>query len=119
VIEFAKYYDSQVKIVSVITTGKMVHKNKILSYAVQVRDMIFQKGISCTADVVEGDNIPKMIIDYALKKEADLIMIMTQQEKSLKEFFIGSAAEQIIKTSDIPVLSIRPVKQNVKYTSFN
>jgi nucleotide-binding universal stress UspA family protein len=48
------------------------------------------------------------VIEYGQKIEADLIMIMTQQETDIKAFFIGSNAREVINNSDIPVLSIQP-----------
>ena len=48
-----------------------------------------------------------------LSKEtgADLVMIMTQQELNFTEYFIGSTAQEIIDNSDLPVLSLTPVKK--------
>ena len=36
---------------------------------------------------------------------------MTKAELSMKEFFVGTTAQRIIDISNIPVLSIRPVKR--------
>ena len=33
---------------------------------------------------------------------------MTQQENEIKQLFIGSKAKEVIKNSEIPVLSIKP-----------
>jgi nucleotide-binding universal stress UspA family protein len=46
--------------------------------------------------------------------EGDLLMIMTQQEQNFTFRFIGSAAQEIINTSDVPVISIIPsMKRNI------
>ena len=37
-------------------------------------------------------------------------MIMTKTDLSVKEFFVGTIAQRVIDISNIPVLSIRPVK---------
>ena len=61
------------------------------------------------------DKLSNAVISYAKKNNADLIMIMTQQEKEFKEFFIGSQAREVINNSEIPVLSIQPsVKDRIE-----
>lgn len=49
-----------------------------------------------------------LVLDYGHEVEADLILIMSKAELSMKEFFIGTVAQRIINESDIPVLSFRP-----------
>ena len=60
-----------------------------------------------------------MMVNYAKEIDADLIMIMSKAELNLKEYFIGTTAQNIISTSDIPVLSIRPMvrKDTTTFTS--
>ena len=51
------------------------------------------------------------MIDYAKKNEADLIMIMTEEEKlvNIPSFILGPWDEQIIyNNAEIPVLCVNP-----------
>tara|TARA_B100001142_G_C14197607_1_gene602448 strand:+ start:386 stop:634 length:249 start_codon:yes stop_codon:yes gene_type:complete len=57
----------------------------------------------------EGRSLPKAIIDYSKDNEADLIIIMTQQENDFITYFIGSVAQSILYNSDIPVMSVFPI----------
>jgi nucleotide-binding universal stress UspA family protein len=50
----------------------------------------------------------KALLEFAHRVEADLIMIMTQQETEVIKYFVGSLAKEIIHNSDIPVMSIVP-----------
>ena len=50
----------------------------------------------------------KSIITFAHKVNADLIAIMTQEENGISDFFLGTLAQNIIFSSDIPVLTINP-----------
>jgi nucleotide-binding universal stress UspA family protein len=50
------------------------------------------------------------LLSYSFGIDADLIVIMTQQENKVQDFFIGSLAKQIIFASEIPVMSVNPVK---------
>lgn len=113
-IELAETYGSAIRIVSVQRSNDEFMVNKLNRQMEQVQQYIEEKGIKATAETLDGDNIARAIINYGKKIKADLLVIMTQQEKDFTEFFIGSTAQQIINHSDIPVLSIRPSK--VEYT---
>ena len=55
----------------------------------------------------------KQVIDYATSNNADLVMIMTDPDQSLKRYILGSWDEQIIfNGSQIPVMCINPRKLN-------
>ena len=78
----------------------------------QVKDFIEGENIACTAQLIESKSgtksVTQAVLNYSDAVKADLIMIMTQQETKLAEFFIGSAAQTIIRLSEIPVMSIIP-----------
>ena len=79
----------------------------------QVKSIIEAYRIKVYSELVHGNDISKEIINYAEKIDADLIVIMTQQEIYWTEMFIGFAAQEIINNSDIPVLSIRPQLRSI------
>lgn len=57
----------------------------------------------------EGGNFTKQVIDYATALNAELIMIMTNPDKSFTKFILGSYDEDMIfNTSQIPVMCINP-----------
>jgi nucleotide-binding universal stress UspA family protein len=111
-IEFAKLYNSDVRIASVLFTTDEFIVNRLTRQLSQVKGFMEKAGVRCTAEIIKGikgeESLGQIIIDYANKVEGDLIMIMTQQETDITELFIGSAAQEIINKSDIPVLSIVP-----------
>jgi len=111
-IEFAKKFGSIVRIVSVLQTSDEFVVNRLTRQLDQAKKYIMEHGVDCTAEIIrdtKGENtLAESILDYSNKIKGDLIMIMTQQEEDFTEFFIGSAAQEIINTSDIPVLSITP-----------
>jgi len=76
----------------------------------QVNDVSFEIEV---AD--KGGNFTKQVLDYATAKNADMILIMTNPDKSLKSFLLGSYDEDIIfNTSQIPVMCINPRDFNWK-----
>lgn len=115
-IAFAKMFNAEIKVVSVLFRHKEAIKYKMLDQMDIVLAEISSNGIECSGDLVKivksEDSLSKTIVQYAQKNNADLIMIMTQSENDIKEFFIGSAAQNIIHHSDIPVLSVKP---NINY----
>lgn len=63
----------------------------------------------------KGGNFTKQVLDYATAKNADMILIMTNPDKSLKSFLLGSYDEDIIfNSSQIPVMCINPRDFNWK-----
>lgn len=113
-IEFAKYFKSEIKIMSVLLPRILKSDlAKMKAQLKQVSNFIKNAGINCQAELVgyksEFPSEAHQIVSYAEDEgDIDLIMIMTQKEKNAVEFFLGSNAEKIIRFSDIPVMSILP-----------
>jgi hypothetical protein len=53
-----------------------------------------------------GDNLTDITLDYANRVDADLISIMTEQERNPSNLLLGSYAHQMINKSYIPDLLI-------------
>jgi|LGVF01.2.fsa_nt_gb nucleotide-binding universal stress UspA family protein len=63
----------------------------------------------------KSGNFTNQVIDYATTSNSDLIMIMTNPDKSLTTFILGRYDEHLIfNTSQIPVLCINPREVNWK-----
>lgn len=110
-IEFAKFFNSTIHIISVRLHKDKRHENKMTAYAHQVQKFIKEKKVPCTIKTLEGADIAKLIIDYAHEIKADLLMIMSQREFNLKNLFTGTTAQRIVNLSEVPVLSIRPMRR--------
>jgi nucleotide-binding universal stress UspA family protein len=109
-IEIAKYFGASIRVLGVFDSSDEKYENQLHAYAHQVKQYIKSKGVSCTNKTIESDKIAETVVEYANKIEADLIMIMTKTDLNVKEFFVGTIAQRVIDISNIPVLSIRPVK---------
>lgn len=111
-IEFAKMYGADIRIVSVLFTTDEFIVNRLTRQLSQVKSFIEKAGVHSTAEIIKGikgeESLGQIIIDYTNKVEGDLLLIMTQQETDITELFIGSAAQEIINKSDVPVLSLVP-----------
>ncbi len=107
-IEIAKLFSSTIHLVTVLSTDDEFLVKKLRRQMSQVYDFIRENAVPCTMEFIHNDDVTTSIIDYTKKIKADLLMIMTQEENWTDLMFISSSAQQIINSSDIPVLSIRP-----------
>jgi nucleotide-binding universal stress UspA family protein len=113
-IRIAKIYGAGIKVVSGIWSKNDPEVyNKLKFLAEQVKALIENEGISCTTEFVENIDNEKALIpallDYAKRQgDIDLVMIMTQQEAAVIEYFIGSRAQEFVRLSPIPVMSVVP-----------
>ncbi len=80
----------------------------------QITDHFDKNDVDYSIKVAEkSSNFSKQVIDYSTSNNADLIMIMTNPEKGLATFILGTYDEQMIfNTSQIPVLCVNPRKLN-------
>ncbi|MCC7331393.1 MAG: universal stress protein [Flavobacteriales bacterium] len=115
-IAVAKVFKAEIYAISILLTGREDVVNKLKTQLLLVKNYIERKQVKCTAEMIKilkkDDSLSEAIVEYAKKIDADLIMIMTQQEKDLRTFFIGSNAKEIICNSNIPVLSIQPSEKD-------
>jgi len=113
-IELAKFYGAGIKVVSALWSKKdPAILSRLYQQGSQVTDFISSAGIECSFEVVESRGGEKTlvpsILNYAYQQEdIDLIIILTQQEIGMVEYFVGSHAQEFIRLSDIPVMSIIP-----------
>jgi nucleotide-binding universal stress UspA family protein len=113
-IRIAKIYGAGIKVVSgVWSKNDPSIYSKLKFLAQQVKPFIEKEGIRFSAEIIKDIESEKMLIprllDYAEKQgDIDLIMIMTQQEVGVIELFVGSRAQDFVRRSPIPVMSIAP-----------
>lgn len=116
-IEIAKLFSSNIHLVTVLNTDDEFLVKKLRRQMSQVYDFIRENDIPATVEFLHNDDVTASIVDYSKKIKADLLMIMTQEENWTDLMFISSSAQQIINSSDIPVLSIRPKEKKTSTIS--
>ena len=116
---YARFWDAEIRVFSVLSSDDDFVKGKLTRNLDQVEQFIINKGVKCCAELVyeSNDSLPKAVLNYSKKVNADLVMIMTQQESDFTLYFLGSTARSIINESDIPVMSVRPA-QKLDTTSY-
>lgn len=85
-----------------------------LEEAIEIITKHFDKeGVKYNITKAGGKNFSKKVIDFATASVADMIMIMTNPDKSFSTFILGSYDEEMIfNTPQIPVMCINPRKYN-------
>ncbi|MDD5570622.1 MAG: universal stress protein [Bacteroidales bacterium] len=112
-IDIAKSFGSTIKVMSALMSEQDYVIKKLKGQINQVKDFIEEKNIKCTAEIVKTTKkektLAQAILSYAKKqKDIDMIILMTQQEVNWVQFFVGSTAGEVIRTTDIPVMTITP-----------
>ncbi len=103
----AKQFDAEITILSLYTSKIKAVRANIDLYATQVSLHYDKEGIKYIKDRLVIDNFADDLIKYAQEHDANLISIMTEQQSSMVNLWMGPYAQQIINRSPIPVLCIR------------
>ncbi|NOZ45509.1 MAG: universal stress protein [Chlorobi bacterium] len=111
-INIAKLFNAKISIVSVIGIDDEFIENKLQNQLKTVEKFIEQQKISTTCKLLKlgecGDSYADCLKKYSLVNEGDLMVITTQDQTPIIDYFIGSFAKEMIHGLDIPVMSITP-----------
>ncbi len=111
VVQLANYYGADIRIISVFSPNDDKYENELLPYLQQIKKFIKEKGVNCTNKSIPSNNVAEAVVDYANKNECDLIVQMNKTDLSIGELFVGAISQKIVDLSNIPVLSINPMKR--------
>jgi nucleotide-binding universal stress UspA family protein len=85
-----------------------VHMRKICSsYLESVQERLRKVGIQTSSESLLGDPA-KTILDYAVEKGVDLIIMATHGRSGATRWAYGSVADKVLRASTIPVLLVAP-----------
>jgi nucleotide-binding universal stress UspA family protein len=104
-VELAKAFNSNIHLLTIRLSNLKSIEKKLHQYAVQVASYLDAHKITYTVEHLHGNNLTDMTLDYSRSINADLISIMTEQEKSASNLLLGNFAHQMINKAVIPVLS--------------
>ena len=103
--KLAKLFGSEINVVTLASTHVKSIEKKLQEYASQVGTFLEIHKIPFTIDHLYGGNLTDITLDYAQSVRADLISIMTEQEKSISNLLLGNYAHQMLNKAEIPVLA--------------
>ncbi len=102
----ARNHDAEVHVLKLYTSKAKVVRQAVDLYASQVIRYLEQEHIRFLVTSREADNLSDAMIAYAKEVDANLISIMTDQESTTSNLWMGPYAQQTVNHSPIPVLSI-------------
>ena len=104
----AKQHDAEVFILKLYSSPLKTMRHKVDIYAAQVADYFEKEQIKHRVDQITCENISDATIEYAARIDANMLSIMTEQEITTANIFLGPYAHQMVNHSPFPVLSIHP-----------
>lgn len=109
-IHLAKKFNSTIHVIYENSTSEEF-RNRIFGAVNQTQDILEKNNANYIVRGLDDDKYPDSFAEdtlaYANDIGADLIMIMSQQEKGFSEFLLGSYAQQIVNHSGkVPVMCI-------------
>ena len=88
-----------------VTIGKMAKTG--YNYLAKIAGDLEKKGVQVTVAVLIG-NIAEEITHFAQEEKADLIVMASRGKTSLRRWDVGNAAQKVFRTTDIPILLVKP-----------
>lgn len=72
----------------------------------RVRELAEAAAVPVEAVVVDGSP-SKEIVQYAEREDCDLVVMGTHGRGGIDRLLLGSVAERVVRSSDVPVLTVR------------
>lgn len=82
-------------------------------YIKDAKRYLIGKGIKPEVKSCSSNNISSSIVKYAKELDADLIVIMTDQNKATHDIILGINSQYILNKSSVPILSVKPGKMEI------
>lgn len=118
-VEFAEVFGGELVVMSVLQSDEEDVKKRLNKRLKMAVDYVRKHNVMVSSSlIVSKESISEAVIKYGEEISADLIVIMTQQEKAWRESILGTQATRVVNHSNIPVMSIKPSRE-YKETSFS
>ncbi|ELZ45557.1 UspA domain protein [Halorubrum coriense DSM 10284] len=72
----------------------------------RVADAAADAGVECVGSVTSGTAY-RSIENYVDEHDIDVVVMGTHGRKGLDRYLLGSVTERVVRTSDVPVLTVR------------
>ncbi len=68
--------------------------------------------VPVSIQMLEGPGVASLIGDYIKSQNIDLVVMSTHGRTGLAKLFMGSIANEVMQNANVPVLLVRPDKEN-------
>lgn len=109
----AQLFDSELHVLGLYTAENKDLRNIVNGYVAMVDSYLEKAEVRHVVKYVEAPkNLTVTTLDYADEVNADMVVIMTEQESSFSSILLGNYAQQMLTLSHRPVLSVRAKQVN-------
>ena len=105
--DIAEAFGAEVQVLALHTSKLGSLRRQVDKHLGIVKKHLDKNNINHIISEVSTKNLTQDTIDFAAKNEVDLIAIMTEQETTQANVFLGTFARQLVNNCPVPVLSIR------------
>jgi nucleotide-binding universal stress UspA family protein len=112
VAEIAKLFGAEIHVISISTSENKRDLARLDSYAKQVTHYFATKRVKTIAKTLVGESLPSLTCNYCKAVDGDLIVIMSSDIDKWN-VMLGSYAQQMVKSSPVPLLSITPKEKQL------
>ena len=102
----AKIFGSEVYILGLLDLKE--EESALRTYISQSIDFLEREGVPYHFEIHTYSTYSDTVLRYADEINADLVIINTEQDRLISQFFLGTNAQQVVHKSQIPVLCIHP-----------
>lgn len=104
----AQMFNARIHVLGLYSTNLKSLQKRIDNNVDHVLNYLKKENITYNEHRERTDNMTRLILKFADEQEADLIAIMTEQESTQANVFLGQTSEQLISHAQTPILSLRP-----------
>lgn len=105
--DIAMAFGAEVQILAVHTSNLGSLKKQVGKHLKTAMEYLDKKGIRYHVHEISTNNVTQETIDFAISKNVDLVAIMTEQETTQANVFLGTFARQLVNNCPVPVMSVR------------
>jgi len=117
-LDLAATYDAELHVIYVVDTAAVpteVAADSILEsleeagerVVADVEERAADAGVETVVAAVEYGTPHRVIREYADDNDVDLIVMGTHGRTGLDRYLLGSVTEKVVRTADVPVLTVR------------
>ncbi len=105
--EIAAAFGSEIQLLAMHTSKLGSLRKQVERNLRAVTDHLDKKGIKYAVEETSTNNLTQDTCDFASKNKFDLVSIMTEQETTQANVFLGTFARQLVNNCPVPVMSVR------------
>ena len=118
-LEMAKKFSAAVYAIGLLGTNEQNEFNGMEVILNQVKKLAEEMGVTYHSEILKDvKNRATATVNHIEKVNADLAIIMTDQDAELSGFFLGPYSQQVIHLSKVPVIAVKPKNLFVDETDF-